>query len=148
MTMRNWTECFGPFEGHRLRPGGPNGLARTMAFAIICVGLVHGGTARAEIAVDVQFGAPDTIFPNGGTTQGWQFSVNAPMEVTHLGLYDRMLNGFAADHPIGLWDEEGTLLAADMLSRSGSSFFHVRYIRDDIWKFIPGYSNLETIEGA
>ncbi len=75
-----------------------------------------GRTAHAEVAVSVSAGAPDTIFPNTGTTHGWQFAVHMPIEVTHLGLYDRLLNGFAIDHPIGLWDEEGKLLAAGMLS--------------------------------
>ena len=73
-------------------------------------------TAHADIAVTIQSGAQDNIFPNGGTTHGWQFFVNVPMEVTHLGLYDQFSNGFVIDHPIGLWDEDGNLLTSGMLS--------------------------------
>lgn len=71
--------------------------------------------ACGETAVEVAFGAPDSIFPNGNTTHGWQFSVNATIEITHLGLYDRFLDGFALAHPIGLWDDAGTLLAQETI---------------------------------
>ncbi len=105
---------------HRRLDG--HGCARLFVLGLaIGVGLVNGETAMAEIAVEVTAGAPDTIFPSSGTTHGWQFSVNTPIEVTHLGLYDRLQNGFAIDHPIGLWDERGTLLAEDMLSAGASN---------------------------
>jgi hypothetical protein len=85
-----------------------------MRFGML-VSLALAAPAAADSAVPVAAGAPDTIFPNTSTTHGWQFSVNAPLEVTHLGLYDRLFDGFAIAHPIGLWDEEGTLLAEDVL---------------------------------
>ena len=71
--------------------------------------------AHAEIAVEILSGASDNVFPSGGTTHGWQFSVTASIEVTHLGLYDRFLDGFALAHPVGLWDDEGVALAQDVL---------------------------------
>ena len=61
----------------------------------------------------------DSIFPNAGTTHGWQFTVTAPIEVTHLGLYDRFQDGFALEHPIGLWNETGTLLAQETIGPGG-----------------------------
>jgi hypothetical protein len=85
-----------------------------MRFGML-VSLALAAPAAGDIAVSVAAGAPDTVFPNTSTTHGWQFSVNAPLEVTHLGLYDRLFDGFAIAHPIGLWDEEGTLLAEDVL---------------------------------
>ena len=88
----------------------------------MCVALsvVAGQSTRADIGVHVLPGANDNIFPNGGTTHGWQFTVNVPIEVTHLGLYDRGLNGFAAAHPVGLWaDAEGLLLAQVVLGPGG-----------------------------
>ncbi len=77
--------------------------------------LIPAHEAWCDVAVEVSFGAPDTIYPNTNTTHGWQFSVNAPIEVTHLGLYDRLLDGFALAHPVGLWDEAGTLLADETI---------------------------------
>ena len=77
--------------------------------------LVPAHEAWCDVAVEVSFGAPDTIYPSTNTTHGWQFSVTTAIEVTHLGLYDRLLDGFALAHPVGLWDEAGSLLAEETL---------------------------------
>ncbi len=78
----------------------------------VTLSVVAGQPTLADIGVHILPGANDNIFPNSGTTHGWQFTVNVPIEVTHLGMYDRFLNGFAVAHPIGLWTEaEGRLLA-------------------------------------
>ncbi len=82
---------------------------------IIVAAAALAPAARADIAVEIAFGAPDNIFPNGGTTHGWQFSVNLPIEVTHVGLYDRFQDGFALAHPVGLWDGTGSLLAEETI---------------------------------
>ena len=83
---------------------------------VAALGIIAAGPAHADVAVEVALGAPDNIFPNTGTTHGWQFSVNVPIEVTHLGLYDRFQNGFFCVHPIGLWDQQGSLLADNVIS--------------------------------
>jgi hypothetical protein len=83
---------------------------------LVLVAGLGGPTALADIAVQVPASAPSNIYPNTSTTQGWQFTVSAPIEVTHLGLYDRGLDGFLIDHPIGLWDEQATLLTQDVIS--------------------------------
>ena len=109
--------CSFVLNRRRSESGGPCGFASLIGLGLgLGLVLLHGGTARADIAVEVEFGAPDTIFPNGGTTHGWQFTVNETIEVTHLGLYDRLQNGFAIEHPVGLWDEEGTLLTSVVMS--------------------------------
>ncbi len=91
------------------RPGGTGTLAMAMLFF---VSVAAAQPARADLGVHIQPGAPDSIFPNSGTTHGWQFTVNVPIEVTHLGMYDRFLDGFNAAHPVGLWsDADGLLLA-------------------------------------
>ena len=82
----------------------------------VAVGVLAGQPTLADIGVHILPGANDSIFPNSGTTHGWQFTVNVPIEVTHLGMYDRGLNGLAAAHPVGLWaDAEGVLLAQVVL---------------------------------
>lgn len=77
--------------------------------------LIPAHQAWCDVAVEVSFGAPDNIFPNANTTHGWQFSVTTAIEVTHLGLYDRFVDGFTLAHPVGLWNEAGTLLAQETL---------------------------------
>ncbi len=87
-------------------------ICRVAVAMLVGVSVVAGQPTLADIGVHILPGANDNIFPNSGTTHGWQFTVNVPIEVTHLGLYDKALNGFAAAHPIGLWaDAEGRLLA-------------------------------------
>ena len=93
--------------------GGTSLIGLGLGFGLV---LLHGGMARADIAVEIEFGASDTVFPNAGTTHGWQFTVNETIQVTHLGLYDRLQNGFAIEHPVGLWDEDGTLLSSVVMS--------------------------------
>jgi hypothetical protein len=92
--------------------------------------IIVAGPLHADVAVDVASGAPDNIFPSGGTTHGWQFSVNVPIEVTHLGLYDRLQDGFHMDHPIGLFDEQGTLLADNVISAGAGDLLieNFRYV--------------------
>ncbi|MHC4767233.1 MAG: hypothetical protein ACYTEI_00815 [Planctomycetota bacterium] len=90
-------------------------LSRRVGCLFLVAGL-GGPTALADIAVQVPASAPSNIYPNASTTQGWQFTVSVPIEVTHLGLYDRGLNGFLIDHPIALWDDQATLLAQDVIS--------------------------------
>jgi hypothetical protein len=97
---------------------------------VAALGIIAAGPVRADVAVEVVFGAPDNIFPNSGTTHGWQFSVNDPIEVTHLGLYDRFQDGFHMDHPIGLWDQQGTLLADNVISAGAGDLLieNFRYV--------------------
>lgn len=82
--------------------------------------VLPGREAQGDIAVEISAGAPDTIFPNANTTHGWQFRVTNAIEVTHLGLYDRFVDGFTLAHPVGLWDEAGTLLAQETLGPGGN----------------------------
>jgi len=45
-------------------------------------------------------------------TGGWRFKPNAPLELTHLGLFDHQADGFQMAYPVGIWDTAGTLLAS------------------------------------
>jgi MYXO-CTERM domain-containing protein len=53
--------------------------------------------------------------PSGSTgisrfTRGWAFETSMPLTITHLGWYDAELNGLAQSHPVGIWNDGGTLL--------------------------------------
>ena len=56
-------------------------------------------------------------FTGGGLTSnvdanlGWQFQVTAPITVSHLGYFDREADGLIGSHQVGLWLNDGTLLA-------------------------------------
>jgi hypothetical protein len=69
--------------------------------------------------VDAQIMAVESISNPGGTyygmpvdvTSGWRFTVgNNPISVTHLGFFDRGLDGLYDSHAVGIWDSAGTLL--------------------------------------
>lgn len=69
--------------------------------------------------------------PAAGSNHGWQFTVNNSIKVTHLGLFDKSDNGFAIDHPIGLWRlNDGTLLTSGTISAGTVDPLtdHFRYI--------------------
>src|SRR5437764_7208557 len=63
-------------------------------------------TLGLDVTSDTQIFAPG-VFHN----IGWQFSVNAPITVDGLGLFDVNPAGLAENHQVGLWDNSGNLLA-------------------------------------
>ena len=77
----------------------------------VCVVLGAATSASANpIALDVT--SDTTAFSVGGFTNvGWQFSVNAPITIDGLGLFDFGGDGLSLSHQVGLWDNSGTLLA-------------------------------------
>lgn len=76
------------------------------------------GIPQPAVTADPQ--APTTFLLNAGRTAGWRFSVNEPLLLTHLGLYDAAANGFQGSHTIGLWDSDGTLMV-DAVMPTGNS---------------------------
>jgi hypothetical protein len=94
---------------------------RSLRFAAISIALrlsllvtaVSGtSSARGDIAASVGSDGPAIAFNNVDATQGWRFTVDAPIIITALGLLDANLDGFVSAHQIGVWDEEGSLLLA------------------------------------
>lgn len=85
---------------------------RCKSVSVFFIALAFGLPVHADIALDVENPPGWTVFPAGGSIHGWAFEVSAPLLVTHLGLYDSMQDGFGAEHPVGLWNSHGDLLAA------------------------------------
>ncbi|MBZ5602894.1 MAG: DUF4082 domain-containing protein [Acidobacteriia bacterium] len=82
-------------------------MLKTLAFL-----LALGAPIRADlIALD-----PGSNHTNGSVNDanviGWEFTVNDPITVTQLGLFDVGGDGFADSHPVGLWTDTGSLLAS------------------------------------
>ena len=44
-------------------------------------------------------------------TDGWEFSVESPVTITSLGVWDQKNDGLATEIPVGLWDATGEMLA-------------------------------------
>lgn len=67
---------------------------------------------------------PGTAFQSvdgNALTAGWQFTADADITVTALGLYDPTSYGdpLVNGHPVGLWDSSGTLLAEVTVNPTG-----------------------------
>src|SRR4051812_33929566 len=73
-------------------------------------------TLGLDVTSDTQIFAPG-VFHN----IGWQFSVDAPITIDGLGLFDVNPAGLAESHQVGIWDNSGTLLASTTVT-SGSTF--------------------------
>jgi hypothetical protein len=51
-----------------------------------------------------------------GTTVGWSFTVNSPIEVDGIGVWDYFGSGFTASTEAGLWTGAGTLLESETIT--------------------------------
>ena len=75
------------------------------ATAIVAV-LVLSGLSRpslAYVAVDLEPTSSSGTDPQAYTNHGWEFTVDVPIVVTHLGLFDDDDDGFDIAHLVGLW---------------------------------------------
>ena len=104
---------------------------RIVLVATVIVLSVMSEQLVADIAVSVGH-STELAGMGAGTNGGWQFTVNEPITITHLGLYDDYTaNGFWIDHPIGLWRlSDSVLLASETMSAgTGDTLIdHFRYI--------------------
>jgi hypothetical protein len=53
------------------------------------------------------------------STHGWKFRANAPVVVTHLGLFDHNNDGLQRDYPIGIYDFDDELLLTSGTMHAG-----------------------------
>jgi len=91
-----------------------------------CFVLVALGVGASDVAGDTHAAitalaldeppppAPGLVTPiaaDSGSTLGWSFTVDTPVEVTSLGFFDSGLDGLSQPHLVGIWDESQQLLA-------------------------------------
>lgn len=90
-----------------------------MALAIAVVGSVsamQAGTEALTFTVGLaQLGA------SSNWTDGWAFTVNDDISVTHLGIWDYGLDGLVASHQVGIWNSDGTILKGSDIVPAGES---------------------------
>src|SRR5262249_14963736 len=77
-----------------------------VALVLSTATVTRASTLGLDVTSDTQVFAPG-VFHN----IGWQFSVNAPIIIDGLGLFDVNPPGLAESHQVGLWDNNGVLLA-------------------------------------
>ena len=78
------------------------------------------GAAAALVGFAAHAATPALLFDqntgntlaNGPFTLGWEFTTNAAVTVTGLGVFDDSQDGLVESHDVGLWDNSGTLLAS------------------------------------
>jgi hypothetical protein len=89
------------------------GIVKKSMIAMALVGLMATGAGASTVAFDV---TPGGGYGTSAATLGYEFTVNAAVKVTDLGVYDGGGNGFAGSIEVGIWDSVGTLLASTTLA--------------------------------
>src|SRR4051812_3854518 len=62
------------------------------------------------------FSGVNQTFTDNPVTLGFVFSVNTAFEVSSLGWFNPTADGFQAEHTVGIYDSNGTLLASTNLA--------------------------------
>lgn len=90
-------------------------LAAVVALALSAV----SSSAMASQVVDV---VSSSSFIRGTWANfGYQFTTNVPVRVDALGLLDWGANGLVDQHPVGLWDGNGTMLAQAIVDNASAA---------------------------
>lgn len=76
--------------------------------------------AQAVEAISVDPNAAASVLTNPPFTLGWRFTPTKNLFVNRLGLFDHAGDGFLDSHEVGLWNNDGLLLATVTFS-SGTS---------------------------
>ncbi len=93
-------------------------ISKFMLPAVALTLSLFATATQAAQVVDILSGP--TFVRGSWANFGYQFSVSEPVRVSALGLFDYQGNGLAESHPVGIWNEAGTLLA-QVLVDNGSA---------------------------
>ncbi len=81
------------------------------------IAFMMAAPAHADIALSLTDLSGPFAMPFADTSNGWEFTVNTAITLTHLGFFDSDLDGLAFDHPIGLYRvSDGALLTSGTMS--------------------------------
>lgn len=76
--------------------------------------------AMAELAIDFPAGTLVTYASKTAGTHGFDFRVDNAVQVTGLAFWDHLADGLDESHEVGLWTQQGVLLASAIVP-SGTS---------------------------
>jgi hypothetical protein len=93
-----------------------------LAWTLLGLSIGLGADARAgsALALDVTGGKEFFDEFTQNLTIGWSFTVTTPVIVTDLGIWDYAGHTLVHDHPVGIWDAGGTLLASTTITASST----------------------------
>jgi hypothetical protein len=96
--------------------------------------LLFSGAAKATPVVNI--GGGIGAFVAIGGTFGWVFNTSSPIVAAELGIFDVGGDGLSADHAIGLWLGNGTLLRAAIISNANSTVVAPSFFFGN-WRAVP-----------
>jgi hypothetical protein len=82
--------------------------------------------ARADYAA-VEFTSPTIDYTNGSWSLGWKFQATSNVIVSALGFYDDKGNGLTESHQVGIFKEDGTLVASTTVNPGDPEIGHFVY---------------------
>jgi len=86
---------------------------RTLSIGLFCAASLLSGASQASLLIDA--GKSSTYSTSHGAsnyTSGTAFTVADAITIDGLGWMDAEGDGLAGSHTVGLWNEQGTLLAS------------------------------------
>lgn len=89
---------------------------RQACIAGVIATLACNRASWADTAASVNSQGLPIAFSSVNVSHGWRFTPTVPIRVTALGLLDADNDGFAEDHPIGLWKADGDLLVSSVIN--------------------------------
>lgn len=114
---------------------------------IVALSLLAGAltlTAAADgLAVDIVAG--NAYVRGTWANYGYSFVVNEPIRVDALGLWDLNADGLTDEHPVGLWNSDGELLAQATVGNSSELVASVNSTHG--WRF-ESISPIELTPGT
>jgi hypothetical protein len=104
--------------------------------------------AAAQPAVSLDPNQPSVLwgYPVTHSNHGWEFTVNRPIDLTHIGMldatepYNAEPDGFTVPHSVGLFRTDGTLLTSGTLSAGTGDLLvnGFRYVPVPPVSLVPG----------
>jgi hypothetical protein len=98
--------------------------------ASFIVAVAFAVPAPAQILQSFTGGTVFTSFQNDGDTVGWSFTTSLTgQQITHLGFWDNptVAGPITLSHPVGIWDNTGTLLGSVTVTPASAATGDFRY---------------------
>lgn len=95
---------------------------KTCLMLAALLGMLAPGGAIAQSAIEWDGGHAQFFSDDDGPfTLGFQFRAETDLVVSALGAFDYQGDGFAAEHPVGLWTADGGTLLASAVVPAGTA---------------------------
>ncbi len=114
---------------------------RCLAVVVLLLSVAPEAVAGPVLGLDVtsdttEFGV--SVVQNAG----WKFSVNTPIVISGLGVFDADAPGLSENHQAGIWDNSGNLLAQSTITNASTLVAAVSNAGDWLFESISSLSLL------